>query len=219
MEKIKKVKSITSTNTPNKITKKKKLIDDISIENENNIIEKKINENIIENEIKEQIIENKSEINFEHIKNEIESHNKIPLEEIIKIKRKVIPNIIIALSLILFYIFIELGYKNIEAINYILDLKVFSGTFLITSIYLFEKAYKLEEFKKMVFGIEMLIISIFNLSLIYLYYAYSSSFERIVLIFGLTIAVYYFIKSIIIIVKNKKQYFFEKSDIKKIVSK
>lgn len=219
MEKNKKVKSITSTNTPNKKTEEKKLKDDISPENDKNITEKNSNEDIVENEIKEQIVENNNEINFEHIKNEIESHNKIPLEEIIKIKRKVIPNIIIALSLILFYIFIELGYKNIETINYVLDLKVFSGIFLITSIYLFEKSYKLDEFKKMVFGIEMLIVSIFNLSLIYVYYAYSRSYESIVFIFALIIGIYYFIKSITIFLKNKKEYFFEKSDIKKIVSK
>ena len=53
MEKNKKVKSITSTNTPNKKIKEKKLKDDISIENDENIIEKKVNKTEFEKYITE----------------------------------------------------------------------------------------------------------------------------------------------------------------------
>lgn len=159
------------------------------------------------------------EINIEQIQKEIEQHNKISLAEKIKIKRKIIPNIVIALILTAFYIFIELGFKNIETINYIVDLKVFSGMFLAIAIYLFEKAYKTEDSGKSLYGIEMLITSIFNFALVYIYYAQFTRYEIIVFAFAIFTAVYYIIKSIILYIKKKKEYFFEKSDIKEITSK
>src|SRR5574344_666501 len=198
----------------NKKTKKKRNINKVEVLEKLNLDETKIleeQEEIEETEKKEVIIQ---EIDIQEIQNKIEMCNKIPAEDNKKIKHKVVPNIMIALVLTVFYIFIELGFKNIETINYIVDLKVFSGIFLVISIVLFEKAYKNEKVTTIFYAIEMLVLSIFNFALIYIYYATHSNYEMIV--FGFTVfeAVYYIIKTIIMYIKNKKDYFFEKSDIK-----
>lgn len=212
-EKLHKEKQLNSTkkmkiqqDTEKKATKTKRA--DIQKEK----TDEKETEEVLETEYVE-------EIDIKQIEQEIEQHNKISSVESKKIKRMIIPNIVIAIILTLFYIFIELGFKNIETINYIVDLKVFSGIFLAMAIYLFEKSYKNEDSKKSIYGIEMLILSIFNFALVYIYYTLNQRFEIIVFSFSIIVVIYYIMKSIILYIKKKKEYFFEKSDIKEIISK
>lgn len=226
-EKEQSKKKTNEQSKSNEKQKDKKKTKKIKNDNETENLENQISENELEIIEKSEEIEEENdksqliiqEIDIEEIQNELEQHNQISPEDNNKIKHGVLPNIIIALILTVFYIFIELGFKNIETINYIVDLKVFSGICLIISIYLFEKAYKNEKLSSTVYAIEMLVLSIFNFALIYIYYAMNSKYEMIV--FGFTVfeAVYYLTKTIVMYIKKKKEYFFEKSDIKEITSK
>lgn len=152
----------------------------------------------------------REEVNLEKIKQKIEENNKIPEEHNKTIKKLIFPNIFIALIITVFYIFLELGYTNIESVSYIIDLKVFSGMFLAIAIYLFEKAYNKDDSSVALYGIEMLMLSIINFSLVYIYYAWKAKFQLIVFAFAILVFVYYCIKSIAIYIKQKKQYVIEK---------
>lgn len=163
-------------------------------------------------------IKNEELIDIAKIEKELQLQTSMPQEDKNIIKKKLVPNILICIILILYYIFIELGFTNIETNNYIIDLKVFSGVFLVISIYLFEKSYKNDSGSTAIYGIEMLILSIFNFVAIYMYYSVSNKFEMGVFAFAIFVAVYYMLKTIILYIKKKKEYFFERSDIKKIVS-
>ena len=49
---------------------------------------------------------------------------------------------VIGILVVLYFIFLNLGFKNIEKNIFATDLKVFSITILVISIFIFERAYK-----------------------------------------------------------------------------
>lgn len=188
-----------------------------NIENKESKTEKNSNKNTkkVSKSKKPQI----KEIDIKDIEKALIENKEIPKEEKNKINKKVVPNIIIGIILTVLNIFIIMGFKNIEGNNFIVDLKVFSGTFLAISIILFEKAYKMDDVNIAIYGIEMTVISIFNFALVYVYYTYYDNFKLVVFVSIILMILYYLIKSLIIYLKQKKIYLFEKSDITKIVKK
>lgn len=157
--------------------------------------------------------------NFQEIQQQIEKNKKIPKEYAEKINLNIFTNIIIAIFIVLYWYFINLGSLNIETNIYIIDLKVFSVIFGITSVILFEISYKKDSGKMCIYGIEMLIVGLITLFLINGYYLFYANYNFIIAIISFIFAVYYLIKSFIIYKKMKKQYFKEKNDIKDIVKK
>lgn len=207
---VKKEKSIATENknkgvTKTEVTKTKKTTEKAPKTEKKQKIEQN---NVEDDEIKS--IELVEEINIDEIKEKIENQNKIPEEKHATIKKNIVPNIGIALIVTIFHIFLELGFTNIEGSNYVIDLKVFSGIFLIIAIYLFEKAYNNEDSKLAVYGIESLVLSIFNFSLVYIYYAWIAKYQLVVFLFAILVCIYYSIKSIVIYIKKKKEYVIEK---------
>lgn len=172
--------------------------------------EKKQNIEQNKEDVKAKDIELVEEINIEEIKEKIQNQNKIPEEKHKTIKKNIIPNIGIVLILTIFHIFLKLGFTNIEGSNYVTDLKVFSGIFLIIAIYLFENAYNKDNSKLAIYGIEALILAIFNFSLVYIYYAWIAKYQLVVFLFAILVCIYYSIKSIVIYIKMKKEYVIEK---------
>ena len=146
-----------------------------------------------------------------------ERKRKLPEEIQKKIFLKVISNIFVGSIIILFFIFIILGHKNITREVFITDLKVFSVAILIFSIILFENAYKRENKSLGVFGIEILVLAISNIGLLYVCIMNDIIFMKTVLIMaGITI-VYYIIKSIIVFLKMKKSYYKENSELSETI--
>ena len=110
--------------------------------------------------------------------------------------------------------FINLGYTNINPKVFETDLKVFSITLIITTIVIYEQAYKKDSGKLAINGIEMLILSIVIMILPMIYIKYNDLFMTIVTIISFLFGIYYVAKSIIIYIKMKKT--IRKSDVKKI---
>ena len=164
----------------------------------------------------------KTELNkekMEKIENEINKQTKLPEETKRKINTKVFKNIVAAIIVVLYFIFINLGYKNIEADIYLTDLKVFSAVAIGITIVLFEKAYKKDSDEIAKSGIEMLVISIATFLTIYVYKIYNSKFIYIMASMGMLFAIYYVAKSIRIYVKMKKTALEKANDVRKIVEK
>ena len=90
---------------------------------------------------------------------------------------------------------------------------------LVGTIILFELAYKRDEGKYCIFGIEALFLAIMTLFLTYAVVFLSEKFKMILVICSLLFAVYYTIKALIIYIKTKREFNKNKSDVKYIVKK
>ena len=146
-------------------------------------------------------------IKFEDIKNIFKKKKKLPKEAVGTIIKPVFDNVLVAVVVMIYFIFLILGFYNIENSVYEIDLKVFSMCILFIAIMLLEKAYKKDSGKIAIFGIEAIVISIITLALIYINLMFSDKYIITVLMSSYILAIYYVIKSIVIYQKGKKKYF------------
>lgn len=235
---VKKQKNIPQEKTENKETKKenkKEIEEKESKPEENKTIENKNKKNKDKEKTKQNnkeieevdetedvaatTVPEKAEklIKLEDIKNAIQNKKKIPEEEIKKINKILFSNIIIAVLVIIYFIFLNLGYINIENGIYVTDLKVFSMCILLLGIVLLEKAYQKDSGQFAMYGIEMIVISIATIALIYINLMLSTRYMLIAAAISYIIAAYYLIKTIVIYIKKRKEYFIE--DMKEIINK
>jgi len=148
------------------------------------------------------------------IEEEINKQKKLPKEISEKLNKKIFENLIMVISIVIYLIFIILGYMNINTNAFITDLQVFSIALIITTIIVFEKAYKKDSGKLTIHGIEILILLIITMILPKIYYQYENIFVDVVGIVAILYVLYFTIKCIMIYVKTRKK--IRKSDVKKI---
>ena len=156
---------------------------------------------------------------LEKIQKEINKQTKLSKDEKKKINKKIFQNIVMAIGIVVYFIFINLGFNNIEESTYLTDLKVFGAVAIGITIILFEKAYKKDSGELTIYGIEMLIIAICTLLTNYIYKFHYSKYIYIITSIAMLFAVYYVGKSIVIYVKMKNRALNKASDIHKIVRK
>lgn len=156
---------------------------------------------------------------LEKIQKEINKQTKLSKDEKKKINKKIFQNIVMAIGIVVYFIFINLGFNNIEESTYLTDLKVFGAVAIGITIILFEKAYKKDSGELTIYGIEMLIIAICTLLTNYIYKFHYSKYIYIITSIAMLFAIYYVGKSIVIYVKMKNKALKKASDIHKIVRK
>lgn len=157
---------------------------------------------------------------IEKIEKEIDEKTKLPKEIKDKIRKEVFINIIIASAIILYFIFIVLGSIGTVKSNRSIDLNIFSIIFLGITIILFEIAYRKDNGKLAMHGIEFLSVAIFTLFLPYIIFELNETNKKHYLVASIYIAIYYILKSIIIAIKTKNKYMNSNiSDVKEIVKK
>ena len=129
----------------------------------------------------------------------------MPEEDSKKLFKQAIWNISVGCVIALYFIFLSLGFKNIEKNAFITDLKVFSVSVLVIAIFLFERAYKKENKEIVAYGIELLAIAFFTITLLYICIINQEVFLISILIMAICSIVYYLAKSLFsyIIVKRK----------------
>ena len=133
-----------------------------------------------------------------------------------KIIEKVL-NIIYLILIILYFISLYLIQINYDSNFFIKYFKISSFVLLIVSLITFEIAYKKENIKIGIHGIETLSVSIFTLLIQYMTRVfYVGIQEYIKLCIGITIS-YYILKIIIKYTNENKQKLDDLSDIKEIV--
>ena len=138
-KKTKEVKTKKTTTKTKETTKESK-------ENE----KKEENRLTIKKEPKEVVI-NQEEL--KEIEQEIKKQTNISEDRKKKITKKLFENIVLAITIIIYFIFINLGYYNINETKYLVDLKVFSIITIGITIVLFEKAYKKDSGYITIYGI------------------------------------------------------------------
>ena len=168
---------------------------------------KKKEENIIQEE------------NLQKIQEELEKKHKLPNNTQEKMNRKIQINILVAITIMLYFYFLSLQFINIEQYSFGMNLKAFSMVILIGTIILFELAYKKDDGSYAVFGIESLFLAIMTLLFTYAVVFLSDKFKMILVICSLLYATYYTIKSLIIYIKIKREFNKNICDVKYIVKK
>lgn len=159
------------------------------------------------------------EENIQKIKQELEKKNKLSEDAQENMNRKMQINILVAITVMLYFYFLNVGMVNIEQYSFLTNLKGFSMLILTGTIILFELAYKKDDGRYAVFGIESLLLAIMTLFLTYVVVFFNDEFKMILVICSLLFGVYYTIKALIIYIKTKKEFNKNKSDVKYIVKK
>lgn len=153
----------------------------------------------------------------ENIQKEISTKIKLPKEEKQKIYKKIFVNLLIALSVLIYFIFLNLGYMRLEKEVFENDLKVFAVILICSTIYFIEKAYKTDRGTYLSYSIELFVLSIITLYMPYVYYYQNTLAQLIFTTSAVYIFIYYAIKSIVIYVINKNRYIKGESDVKDII--
>lgn len=213
------------TKNSNKKTDKEKYSKKEDIKKENNKNSKNSKD---KNDEVETIKEEKEEINkevettektkvikIEAIKEALKQKKKLPKEESKKINKVLLKNFIIAGLILIYFIFLNLGFINIKSDVYVTDLKVFGMCILLFAVALIENAYKKENGETALYGVEMIVLAIVTIGLIYAKLMFSSQYAYIIVGASYIFLAYYLIKSMIIYIKRKKQYFI--NDMKEII--
>lgn len=198
------------------ITSKKEKPIEKTVKVEKKTVKKETEENE-EADKKEEEKNSKEIVKIEDIKKTIKAKKTVPKTEIDKINKILFTNIIIAICIITYFIFLNLGQMNIKHDVYTTDLKVFSMCILVVAICLIEVAYKRDSGEIALYGVEMIVLSITTVALIYVDLMFSMRYIYIVPAISFVFAVYYLIKSIIIYSKRKKMYFV--NNMKEIMNK
>jgi len=156
---------------------------------------------------------------IKEIEKEIDEKTKMPQNMKERTKKEVFTNIVVAVVIVLYLIFIVLGsigtIKNVRVI----DLNIFSMIYLIIAIVLFEIAYRKDSGSLAMYGIESLAVAIFTLFLPYIIFELDETHRRYYLIASVYVAAYYILKSIYISGRTKAKYMNSISDVKEIVKK
>ena len=153
----------------------------------------------------------------ENIQKEISTKIKLPKEEKQNIYIKIFVNLLIALSVLIYFIFLNLGYMRLEKEVFENDLKVFAVILICSTIYFIEKAYKTDRGTYLSYSIELFVLSIITLYMPYVYYYQNTLAQLIFTTSAVYIFIYYAIKSIVIYVINKNRYIKGESDVKDII--
>lgn len=154
---------------------------------------------------------------IKQLEKELKENRKLSKEEINKINKKIFENIIIAIVIMLYFYFINLGYLNIDEKSFQMDLKVFSISLILITIILFEISYKKDNGNIAIHGIEMLFLSVVTLLSIYANSFFSTQFSLIIATMSFIFAIYYVGKSIVIYLKMSNKYYKKNSDISEIL--
>lgn len=154
---------------------------------------------------------------MQKIEEERKKQKKLPKEIKEKVNKAIFSNFIIAIAISIYLIFINLGYTNINEEAFITDLQVFSITLIITTILVFEHAYKKDSGKITIYGIETLVLSIVTMILPRIYNENKELFVDIVGCVSIIFIIYYFIKCMVIYFKTKRRV--RKKEMKKIAKK
>lgn len=178
-------------------------------------IEKQVREEQEDTEKEETIVKKEKLISIQEIKETMKKKQNLPKEEIEKINKYLFQNILVAICIMVYFIFLNLGKMNIEESVYVTDLKVFGMCILLLAIALIEKAYKEDDGQIAIYGVEMIVLSIITIGLIYVNLMLSTRYIYIVTSISHIFAIYYLIKSIVIYLKKRKKYFVD--DMKEII--
>lgn len=130
---------------------------------------------------------------------------------------KLFKNLCIAILVLLYFIFVNLGYIKLKPSVFEEDLHVFAGILIILTIVSFELGYRRSDMEISMHGVELLFLSIVTLFMPYIYFHRGIILRFVYSFAAIYITVYYLIKCVYIYINEIRKYKNGLSDIKEIV--
>lgn len=147
----------------------------------------------------------------------MEEKRKIPKEIKDRIIMTFFDSTLSSIIVYIYFIFLNLGIKNIHQNIYLTDLKVFSISLIIITIVFFENSYNKKSSKALYRGIEVLGLAIITLLIEYMFIYLTPKYRIIIPIFAILYNIYFVLKAMLLTQKIKNNYKKSQSDIKEIV--
>ena len=136
-----------------------------------------------------------------------------------KYLKEIYLNVLKAIVIISYFLMLNLAYQNISSIHLEKGIQLLTIIFLGISIYIFEKAYKKDDGKLAILGIEILILSGYTLTTMHITNKFNFDFKNYSLVAAYIYSIYFILKGIIVYTKGRKELAENLSDIKEIVKK
>lgn len=130
---------------------------------------------------------------------------------------KLFKNLWIAVVMILYFIFVNLGYIKLSPVVFESDLHVFAGILIILTIVCFEIGYRKDSFDMSLYGTELLFLSIVTLFMPYIYFHRGPVLKFTYSFVAVYILIYYLGKCLFVYISEVKKYKSGMSDIKEII--
>jgi len=150
------------------------------------------------------------------VKEERKVSKRLTKEQTEILKKNAFHNFLAAIGMTAYFVLLTLAFERMKPEVFMLDLKVFSGTFLATAILLFESAYKKDEGKWAIHGIEVLVIAIITLLLTHIYVIAQGRFTFITLLLAGSAIAYYCIKCLVMVIRQIRKS--KLQDVKKLLA-
>lgn len=157
--------------------------------------------------------------NIQDITKNIDDKKKLSNKQENQINNTIFKNIIIAISISIFFLLLILGVQNIETNIYVTDLKVFTTGLAISTIILFEMSYRKNSGKLCINGIECFFLTLVVMISIYNCRLYYDQYIKMLALAEFLFSIYYVGKSIVLYLKMKKIYANTHNDISEIIKK
>lgn len=148
---------------------------------------------------------------------EITKKRKMTKEVKEKINQRIFCNCLVAIGIMLYICAIDVVYIYTKQEVVTIALKVFAMLFIAVTVGTFELAYRKDNGKMAVVGIELLIFSVIILYIPKIYVNVDQLLCQILLLTPLFCSIYYIAKSMMIYFKTEKEYQNNLSDVKEIV--
>jgi len=165
------------------------------------------------------IIDARHETTQLDIEEEIEKQHKLSPEVKNQIIKKVITNYIVAILILAYFLLMIIGNRYLNKDIFVLGCKISAFIMLVITVTVLEMAYKKDSGTITIYGIELLVVSIFSLFIPYAFYELNENIKKYFMAVGLVMAVYYVIKSIVVYRMQKKKYIKSLSDIGDIIKR
>lgn len=131
--------------------------------------------------------------------------------------KTIFKNLLGAIGIMCYFIVLNFAYTRMNTERLMGDIEVFSGIFLVLGILMLERAYKKDDGKAALTGVELLCFSLHSLSIGHVITFFSYDFQTYLLTSSCVFASYYVLKAIIIYTKDRREYLKGLSDISEIV--
>lgn len=156
--------------------------------------------------------------NVDDLKKELATKTKIPKDVREKIYAKIFKEIGMAILIFLYFLLLNMGYTKLEKDVFSEDLHNFAGILAISTVIVFEIAYKKDNGEIALHGVELLVLAVITLFMPYIYFYRGIAVKFLYSFSSMYIAIYYSIKSLFVYEREVKKYKAELSDVKEIVA-
>lgn len=133
--------------------------------------------------------------------------------------KDIVINLVAAVFMVFYLILIMVGSDNIVADTLYKDMKIIALFIMAAGIFTLEVAYKRDNSKIAMNGIETLVFGAVNVCLIYIAKLYTSNLVRFTTYIGIAVGTYYTLKCIALSIISTRKFRKDNSDIKDIIQK